>query len=178
MKAGNRRQLIRTLLWISLAVLLLSLGTTAFGQDLPGRAFIDSLEFRFQEQKNGISTVIQGIQFKKELQDKPFYKQGNTTIWPLINLDIFGKVPLAWEMPKMTFNPEISVRVPLAKLVEKTGISAAKMSLYFYVDNKWVPGPEYQKKYQEIAGYKIEGDYIVFKIIKWPIDDRMIGAGG
>jgi hypothetical protein len=101
---------------------------------------------------------------------------------PFINLDMFFKMKIqvgAKALPQVAM-PRITVKIPLEYITSVTKIKdadAIRKSLSFWDQGGkgWVSVDQMSKN-EEVSAPMIQDGYLIFDILKWPIDDRLIGC--
>lgn len=154
----------------------------AFGggpaEELDEEKIDNQVVVRYEKSYAGVQLQVQAIDLK------PGFKQGKSvafqgkTVWPLFNLDIFGKAPVGYKADRSikSINPQISVEIPFSYVESISKQDAAGLEIVFYVNGMWQSAEDLTKS-GEIANYSKTSASFAFDILKWPADDRMCGCG-
>lgn len=164
--------------WVGMVCALILFGIAGgavFAQkiivNMPGRVDIETSQYEFHAQMlNAKEGFPLGVS-----------RAGKT---PFINLDMYLKAKIqvgAKTLPQFSM-PEITVVIPLdyiksvAKLKNDGDISK---TLSFWDPDpknpKWIPAAQLVKD-GEITAPTTSGGNLIFNVLKWPLDDRMIGC--
>ena len=101
-------------------------------------------------------------------------------IFPLLNLDLYGKDRKGNKVPIQRIGAEVTVSIEYQQLKDNKAYPAdTKMIIYVFIKDEciWVP---LNDKRSGVSGrsFQRSEDGVKFIITEWPVDDRMIASGG
>jgi hypothetical protein len=163
--------------WVFLLAALLVLQPPgAFGQNKVSITLDDGITVKIDNPYRGILVEARSIDLKPGFTKWQSFLEKGKEIWPLLNLDIFGKVPIGKPVEKISqFNPKVEVSIPLKLLQEITRKEPRDIGIVILIGDNWL-------SVEDLAGgdiinsYKKTGDAFIFWVSKWPNDDRMVGC--
>jgi hypothetical protein len=159
-----------------LAALLAFAAQGAFAQNKGTFLLDDGITVNVDNPYRGVLVEARNLPMKEGFTKGVSIGKGAKTIWPLLNLDIFGKVAIGEPLKEISpFNPKVEVSIPIRLVQEITEKDAKDVHIVILIGNDWVRVEDLVRK-GIISDYRKTADAFIFRVNSWPFDDRMMGC--